>query len=402
MNLRRYFAVARDLAAWRGLFASTLLLWCLSSWVVAQGPSRYVYDDDRRLRAVIAPSGQAAVYEYDAAGNFTAIRRLNADDLELLTFAPRSGIAGTRVVFYGVGFGAGVSTVTFGGGAVGTLVGFTNSTITAVVPTGAVTGPVTIATARGQLTTATPFVVQGIIVNPVEASVVDGGSIQFSATVMLPGGDQQISWSVNGVEGGSATLGRITGNGFYTAPPDPPASFNVSIQAASVAFPEITGLATVHVRSLSDFRFALSTGVSVGKGPAFPNVSTRSQGVSIGKGAGYAYGLALSDGVSLTKGPIISAIAPSSIARGSNVTVTLSGSNLSGTTAVLLFNADGSRTSSVTVSNIVVSGDGNSLTMNLIVGSDAPTGRKVIVAVTPLAHSVISDVNVNTFQITGP
>jgi len=104
---------------------------CLSSSISAQQTSRYVYDDDGRLKAVIAPSGAAAVYEYDATGNFTAIRRLNADDLEVLAFSPRSGVVGTQVVFYGVGFGAGVSSVTFGGGAAGTLVNFTTITVRA-------------------------------------------------------------------------------------------------------------------------------------------------------------------------------------------------------------------------------------------------------------------------------
>jgi len=392
----------------------------LSSWVAAQETSRYVYDDDGRLRAVIAPSGEAAVYEYDAAGNFTAIRRLTSDALELFTFAPRSGVVGTRVVFYGVGFGAGVLSVTFGGGAVGTLVGFTNHTITALVPEGAVTGPVTIATARGQLTTATPFVVQGIIVNPAEASVLDGDSIQFSATVILPGDEREISWSVNGAEGGSATVGRITSDGLYTAPPDPPASFKLTIQATGLAFPEISGLATVHVRSLSDFRFTLSSGVSIGKGPAFTNASALSQGVSIGKGPDYAYGAALSpgvsvgkgsgfsdagalsDGVSLMKGPVISSIVPGSIARGSSVSVTVNGFNFTGTTLVRVFNADGSLTSGITVSNILVGGGGNSLTMSVNADVGAQVGRKIVVIITPVAHSVSGDVNVNTIQITGP
>jgi YD repeat-containing protein len=408
------------LAAWRrGMCVSALLLCCLSSWVGAQGTSQYVYDDDGRLRAVIAPSGDAAVYEYDAAGNFTAIRRLAANDLELISFAPRSGVVGTRIVFYGTGFGAGVSSVTFAGGATGTLVGFTNNVITAIVPAGAVTGPITIATARGQLTTLTPFVVQGIVVNPAEVSALDGESIQFNATVILPGDEQEISWSVNGIVGGNATIGSVTSTGLYTAPPDPLASFDVALQATSVAFPEIAGLATVHVRSLSDFRFALSTGVSVGKGPAFANASALSQGVSIGKGPNYQNAGALSrgvsvgkgpgfadaafgGGVSLLKGPIISAIAPNSVARGNNVNVTVSGSGFSGTTEVRMFRLDGSFPSGVTISNIVVAGDGNSLTFDLHLFPSADIGRKILVVITPVAHSVSSNVNVNTIEITGP
>jgi len=456
------------------LFASWLVLLSLSVFATAQTQTaRYIYDDDGRLRAVIAPNGEAAVYDYDAAGNFTAIRRLAADALELLTFAPRSGPPGTQVIFHGIGFGAGVSTITFGGGVAGQLVGFTNNTITAIVPDGAVTGVVTINTARGTVTTAVPFVVQGVIVNPKEATAIDGESVQFNATVIVPGDDQSVSWSVNGVEGGSDTLGIITEAGLYTAPPDPSATFSVTVRAVSVAFPALEGTATVHVRSLSDFRFTISPGVSIGKGETFttpfvfgpgvsvgkgeafstpfvfgPGVSVGkaqafltpfvssgvsigkgepfavaslfspgisvgkvegfnygaflSRGVSLGKAANFSTGGAFSSGVMLTNGPLISAVSPGSIARGSTITVTLNGLNFSGANNVRLFNPDGSETTDITASNINVNGNGTSLTVNLSIHDFAVIGRRIIVVTTPTAHSLRIDLNVNTIQITPP
>ena len=49
----------------------------ISSTPAQQGwTTSYVYDDNGRLHAVISPSGEAVVYEYDAAGNITSIRRL--------------------------------------------------------------------------------------------------------------------------------------------------------------------------------------------------------------------------------------------------------------------------------------------------------------------------------------
>src|SRR5947209_12426193 len=79
----------RALAA---LAAAGLAL-CVSASVLAQqgGTTRYVYDEDGRLHAVIAPTGEAVVYEYDAAGNITAVRRLAADALAIFTFSPRAG-----------------------------------------------------------------------------------------------------------------------------------------------------------------------------------------------------------------------------------------------------------------------------------------------------------------------
>jgi len=414
-----------------------LLSFCVFATAQTQ-TSRYIYDDDGRLRAVIAPNGEAAVYDYDAAGNFTAIRRLAADALELLTFVPRSGPPGTQVIFHGVGFGAGVSTVTFGGGVTGQLVGFTNDTITAIVPEGAVTGLVEIITARGTVTTAVPFVVQGVIVNPKEVSVIDGESVQFNATVIVPGDDQSVSWSVNGVEGGSDILGRVDETGLYTAPPDPPASFNVTVRAVSVAFPALEGTAIVHVRSVSDFRFTISPGVSIGKGEPFTTPFVFAPGVSIGKGEAFATGFifspglsvgkgdpftngalfsrgvavgkgpnisntgAFSSGVTLTKGPIITAVSPATITQGTEITITISGLNLNNTNDVQLVDLSGFVIAGVTASNINVNANGASLTAKLSISAFTSVGRKIVVLTTPTAHSLRSDVNVNTIQITPP
>src|ERR1044071_4912002 len=89
----------------------------VASQVAAQqgGTTRYVYDDNGRLIAVVSPTGEAAVYEYDAAGNFTAIRRISAHTLVLLAFCPHEGGAGDQVTFVGTGFNAGVTSVSFNG-----------------------------------------------------------------------------------------------------------------------------------------------------------------------------------------------------------------------------------------------------------------------------------------------
>jgi YD repeat-containing protein len=80
---------------------------CVSFSASAQqgGTTRYVYDDNGRLHAVIAPSGEAVVYEYDATGNITAVRRVAADALAVFAFTPHAGIYGDRVTFIGSGFG---------------------------------------------------------------------------------------------------------------------------------------------------------------------------------------------------------------------------------------------------------------------------------------------------------
>lgn len=94
-----------------------LLLLLMAFAVNAQqgNTTRYVYDNNGRLRAVLAPSGEAAVYDYDPAGNLTAIRRLAAGACEALEFTPQQGTPGALVTIYGVGFGGQVSGVSFNG-----------------------------------------------------------------------------------------------------------------------------------------------------------------------------------------------------------------------------------------------------------------------------------------------
>lgn len=124
--------------------------------------TKYAYDKNGRLTMVYTPNDEAALYSYDAAGNITSIRR--AASLELLSFSPQVGFAtkpgtpGTQVTFTGIGFAAGVSSVSFNG-TLATSIQVTPPTLIATVPTGATTGLVMITTAGGMLVTPVPFTV---------------------------------------------------------------------------------------------------------------------------------------------------------------------------------------------------------------------------------------------------
>src|SRR5689334_2215539 len=215
--------------------------------------TRYVYDDLGRLRAVISPAGEAAVYEYDPAGNFTAIRRLAADALELLEFSPKTGAPGDRVTLIGVGFGAGVNSVTFNGSAAQVVSANANTIVTAV-PQGATTGPITVSTPKGTVTSRAPFVIRGVRVSPATAKPLPGQTVQFTAIVAVPEDDQSVRWSVNGIDGGNSNVGTITTSGLYTAPDVEGAA--ASVRATSVAAPSLFGEATVTVESFGNVRLA--------------------------------------------------------------------------------------------------------------------------------------------------
>ena len=81
-------------------------------------------------------------------------------------------------------------------------------------------------------------------VAPVTASVRSGITQQFTATV-TGNTNTGVTWSVNGVPGGSFALGFITTNGFYTAPPNVPNPNAITVTATSVADTTASGNSAV-------------------------------------------------------------------------------------------------------------------------------------------------------------
>lgn len=104
--------------------------------------------------------------------------------------------------------------------------------------------------AKATAFTVTISAVGGITISPPSASVELGLSQPFSATVSGLS-DTSVTWDVNGIVGGNATLGTITpqaGNpssALYTAPLSAPAPPQVSVRARSNANPNLSATAVV-------------------------------------------------------------------------------------------------------------------------------------------------------------
>lgn len=88
--------------------------------------------------------------------------------------------------------------------------------------------------------------VTSVTVTPTTASVQTGGTRQFTASV-ANNANQMVTWTVNNVAGGNATVGTISSTGLYTAPASVPSPAAVTVKAASVAVPTATASATVTV-----------------------------------------------------------------------------------------------------------------------------------------------------------
>src|SRR5262245_42156224 len=372
--------------------AMALLLFCASaSAVIAQQSTttRYIYDDNGRLRAVVSPTGEAAIYDSDPAGNITAIRRLGVDGFELLSFAPTVGAVGDRVTLYGVNIGAGVNSVTFNGDAA-QVAESSPTKVVAIVPNGATTGPITLTTARGSATTATHFTVKGVRVSPSSARIFEGDRLQFTAMASTTSGDPKVRWSVNGIEDGNGAVGVISTTGLYVAPSlaNNVPSAVYTVRATSVAEPDFFRDAEVNVRNLITARSIVASGVLV----SVPE--------SGGRSATYA---ALGPGVSVSVNlPSISSISPNRVARGSNATITISGVNFAGVTTLRFYTLSGAFDPAISVTNLSVTANGSSLTAIITVSGSAATGRRLAIVATQTLPSLAIDSSNTTIEITTP
>jgi YD repeat-containing protein len=437
----------------------------LSASAQQGGTTTYVYDDNGRLHAVIAPNGEAVIYEYDAAGNITAIRRLAADSLSILSFSPHEGLPGDQVVFTGTGFGGGVTSVSFNG-ASATIVSVTPSRVVATVPPAATTGLVTLITPTGSVSTATPFTIAGMRITPSFAAVKFGESVQFAAEVLPATLDQAVTWSVEGISGGNATVGTISAGGIYAAPntiftsltiratsiadssrfaeahvrvSDPndvqtvlSASVTVSrgenVGTAALARPVAvqygvsgdsqTGIAkpvAVQYGSSGDSQVALAAPLAVQHGDVSSTGAALSAGVSVQRGS-VTQSTALSnpvsvqynsaplqyaalDAVSATRGPYIQSLSPGNITRGTTVTLTVSGVGLAGATTLRFITSSGTTDTTITVSNLVASGDGSSLTATLTVAAGSALGSRTVFIATPNGDTMTVNLGINIINV---
>ena len=201
---------------------------------VGAEPIRYAYDDAGRLVGVSDPAGDSAAYAYDEAGNLTGISRQPSAQVSVLSVVPSHGPAGSQVVVSGTGFAAdaGDNDVTFGSAAA-TVTSVGPTRLVVIVPDGAATGPVGVATPAGSASSARPFTVE-----PAAAAPTITG---FSPT-----------------SGGPGTVVTISGTGFD---PDPVRNAVMFNQAARAQVTAATSTSlTVTVPTVGAGRLAVRTG----------------------------------------------------------------------------------------------------------------------------------------------
>ncbi len=96
-----------------------------------------------------------------------------------------------------------------------------------------------------------------VTISPGTATVTTGATRSFTATVSSSS-DQDVSWKVNGVRGGSASYGLISVEGVYIAPTTVPNPATVTVSAQAFSDPTKTGSATVTIQAGSSVKVAIA------------------------------------------------------------------------------------------------------------------------------------------------
>ena len=177
-----------------------------------------------------------------------------------------------------------------------------------------------------------------VTVSPTTATVQTNGTQQFNATV-TNAGTQTVNWSVNGAPGGNSAVGLISAAGLYTAPAVPPSGGTATVQAASTVSPSATGTAIVTVTSPPE-------------------------------------------------APVLSSIAPNVGVQGTNVPVTLTGSNFQ-TGATVAIGGSGISATGVTVVSAT------QITATFVIAATASTGAHSVIVTTGAGSSAAQSFTVN-------
>jgi len=90
-----------------------------------------------------------------------------------------------------------------------------------------------------------------VSVAPLSAFVTPGGTQAFVATVLNAGTNTNVIWQVNGIAGGNATVGTVSGAGLYTAPATISSPATVMVTAVSTYDATRSGSAAVAIANVT-------------------------------------------------------------------------------------------------------------------------------------------------------
>lgn len=168
--------------------------------------------------------------------------------LAVSTMTPTTGRSGDYVTLKGVGFdvsGLDANAVSLGGVAA-EVVDVTSDTIIFEVPKGAVSSSPAVANVHGLVYASQAFQIIPSLDIVSTGQLILAPLAQTRLTAVMTGlSDHTVTWYVNGLAGGSPTLGTIDSAGVYTAPAAPPQEGQVEISAVARADTRLRAAMTV-------------------------------------------------------------------------------------------------------------------------------------------------------------
>ncbi len=315
--------------------------------------------------------------------NFTVIQPPT-----VASFSPISGLVGTSVTITGTNL-TGATAIRFNGTAAATFSVTNATTATATVPTGATTGPVSVTTVAGTGSSAANFTVTlppptissfsptsgpvgtGVTISGTNLSGITGVSFNGTATTVFSGGNGTSTTATvpTGATTGAISLttasGTATSSASFTvtaAPPPAPTVTGFSPTSGpvgtsvSLSGTNFTGATAVGFNGLAALTFNVSSATSA---TATVPAGAGSGPVSVTTTGGTGTSAAIfTVTVAPPPAPTITSFSPTSGPTGTSVTI--SGANLAGITAVS-FNG--------TAATVFASGSGTSATATVPVGA---------------------------------
>jgi len=145
----------------------------------------YVVDNNNQITAKVPTNATTGVLTVNEPGGNSSTVSNFVVQPTLLSFTPAFGAAGTNVTIRGANFNVGTPVVTFNGvpAAVPTSITFTS--LVAVVPAGATTGPIQVTTTDGAVTSATNFFLRPFITDFSPTNSAPGSVVTINGTNFL-------------------------------------------------------------------------------------------------------------------------------------------------------------------------------------------------------------------------
>ncbi len=416
---RRAGRLGLRLAFVGALVACACLLGARPASAQATQPSIfYIFDDLNRLTAMVDQQGNAAVWTWDSVGNLLRVDRFDAAQqpgpVRITLVTPTAGRVGTQVQVFGTGFDPtpALNTLAFTGAQASVIEAAPNRLLVSV-PSGAVTGTISVTAPLGTATSLTVFRVLGTLtVAPATATLGVGRTLQFQAEE-AGSPTTNVRWTVNGLPGGDTTTGTITAEGLYTAPAVVPTPATVSVSATHLDDASLTASATVTiVPPLPVFLAASPVSVGIAELRTVDQNVTATVSVAVGETATPLAAaplvsvqvaeslttLAVAAPTAVALEPVVTAVSPPTGAPGATTTLTLSGAGFTGATAVTFLTNNAADTT-ITVTSFSVNVDGTQATVDVTIDAGAPLGARVVQITTPGGSSTAAGTGGNLFTV---